>query len=188
MDNRSKILQVALELFTSKGYDGVGVQEIVDTAGITKPTLYHYFKSKEGLLKALLEEYFGRFLKRFQEAADYQRDLTLTLTNILKVSLEFYQGNPLFFRFQLALLAAAPESSAYKMTFQYFEALHEILEAVFKAATNEHGNMRGRHQLYAAIYFGFVNTYTGQVMTKKLAKSDQLIYQALHQFMYGIFS
>ena len=34
-----------------KGYDAVGVQEIVDTAGITKPTLYYYFGSKRACWK-----------------------------------------------------------------------------------------------------------------------------------------
>ena len=54
MDNRSKILSCALKLFSARGYDAVGVQEIVDAAGITKPTLYHYFGSKRGLLETLL--------------------------------------------------------------------------------------------------------------------------------------
>ena len=43
MDNRERILQCALELFYAKGYDAVGVQEIAQKAGITKPTLYYYF-------------------------------------------------------------------------------------------------------------------------------------------------
>ena len=55
-NNREKILLCAQRLFFEKGYDSVGVQEIVDTAGITKPTMYYYFKSKQGLLACLLEE------------------------------------------------------------------------------------------------------------------------------------
>ena len=39
MDNRDMLMQVALDLFYSKGYDAVGVQEIVDKSGVTKPTL-----------------------------------------------------------------------------------------------------------------------------------------------------
>ena len=50
MDNRERILQCALELFYAKGYDAVGVQEIAQKAGITKPTLYYYFGSKYGLI------------------------------------------------------------------------------------------------------------------------------------------
>ena len=53
MDNRSAILSNALRLFAARGYDAVGIQEIVDEAGITKPTLYHYFGSKQGLLESL---------------------------------------------------------------------------------------------------------------------------------------
>ena len=33
MDNRSRLLECALDLFTARGYDAVGVQEIVDAAG-----------------------------------------------------------------------------------------------------------------------------------------------------------
>ena len=55
MDNREAILSEALHLFYVRGYDAVGVQEIVDAAGVTKPTLYYYFGSKKGLLESLFE-------------------------------------------------------------------------------------------------------------------------------------
>ncbi len=64
MDNRSTLLKCALDLFAARGYDGVGVQEIVEAAGVTKPTLYHYFGSKQGLLQALLEEIRSALAKR----------------------------------------------------------------------------------------------------------------------------
>ena len=48
MDNREKILQCAEELFYSRGYDAAGVQEIVEMAGVTKPTLYYYFGRQAG--------------------------------------------------------------------------------------------------------------------------------------------
>ena len=54
MDNREAILNSALNLFWARGYDATGVQEIVDQAGITKPTLYYYFGSKQGLLQEIL--------------------------------------------------------------------------------------------------------------------------------------
>ena len=54
MENKENILKCALDLFYAKGYDAVGVQEIAEKAGITKPTLYYYFGSKYGLLETLL--------------------------------------------------------------------------------------------------------------------------------------
>jgi TetR/AcrR family transcriptional regulator len=41
MENREILLDRALTLFSTRGYDAVGIQEIVDSAGVTKPTLYH---------------------------------------------------------------------------------------------------------------------------------------------------
>src|SRR5215471_7252303 len=48
------ISRVAARLFAARGYDATSVREIVEAAGVAKPTLYYYFKSKEGLASALL--------------------------------------------------------------------------------------------------------------------------------------
>jgi AcrR family transcriptional regulator len=48
-------LQSAAEIFDRKGYATASVREIVEHAGVTKPVLYYYFGSKEGLLLAILE-------------------------------------------------------------------------------------------------------------------------------------
>lgn len=69
MDNKELILKSALDLFYAKGYDAVGVQEIVDKAGISKPTLYYYFGSKLGLLQNLLETGYQEFESRLIDIA-----------------------------------------------------------------------------------------------------------------------
>ena len=63
MDNKEKILETALDLFYAKGYDAVGVQEIAEKSGVTKPTLYHYYGSKYGLLESLIKTYYEEFEK-----------------------------------------------------------------------------------------------------------------------------
>ena len=50
-----RILQGALELFSAKGYEATSVREICEAAGITKPTLYHFYGSKEGVYRALVD-------------------------------------------------------------------------------------------------------------------------------------
>ncbi|MGN1423019.1 MAG: TetR/AcrR family transcriptional regulator [Oscillospiraceae bacterium] len=52
---RDRILDSALELFSEKGYDGVGVDLIAENAGIKGPSLYKHFKGKEDILNALIE-------------------------------------------------------------------------------------------------------------------------------------
>ncbi len=63
---RARLLRAAADVFDRKGYAAASVREIVEQAGATKPVLYYYFGSKEGLLLAILEE--GS--RQFQAALD----------------------------------------------------------------------------------------------------------------------
>jgi AcrR family transcriptional regulator len=59
---RERILDIALELFTSQGYDKTSLREIADRLGFTKAAIYYHFASKGDILMALhlrLHE-FGR--------------------------------------------------------------------------------------------------------------------------------
>ena len=52
---REKLHSAAARVFARKGYATATVREIVEMAGVTKPALYYYFGSKEGVYKAILE-------------------------------------------------------------------------------------------------------------------------------------
>lgn len=52
-DLKARLLLAALSHFASKGYDGVQVKEVAQEAGVSKPTLYYHFGSKEGLFRQL---------------------------------------------------------------------------------------------------------------------------------------
>ena len=56
-----RILATALDLFAIKGYDATSVREICEAAGITKPTLYHFFGSKDGVFQALVRTGFQQY-------------------------------------------------------------------------------------------------------------------------------
>lgn len=52
---RNEILDVAQQLVTTRGYEQMAIQDILNELQIAKGTLYHYFDSKQALLEALLE-------------------------------------------------------------------------------------------------------------------------------------
>lgn len=54
--SQDRILREALALFSSRGYDATSVREICAAAEITKPTLYHFYGSKEGVYRALVDD------------------------------------------------------------------------------------------------------------------------------------
>jgi AcrR family transcriptional regulator len=188
MDNRSTLLTCALQLFTARGYDAVGVQEIVEAAGITKPTLYHYFGSKRGLLDSLLEQEFTPLYQAVQQAATYHGDLPLTLEKVVRAYFEFAKDHRTFYRLQLALWYTPVESEAFQAVAPWNKRLYQEIARMFAQAAEQHGNMRGRQRAYAATFLGMINTYIGLVLNKHTELDDPLVYQAVHQFMYGIFS
>jgi TetR/AcrR family transcriptional regulator len=166
----------------------VGIQEIVEAAGVTKPTLYHYFGSKYGLLETLLAENFARLNRAVEQAADYRRDLPLTLTRLVKTYFDFAGENPEFYRLQLSMWFAAPASEPFKAVSKLNEKHYTLLVELFLKATEDHGNMAGRHRAYAVTFLGMVNNYISLWLNRLAELDEALVYQAVHQFMYGIFS
>jgi TetR/AcrR family transcriptional repressor of nem operon len=54
-DARERLVEEAARLFHSRSYEGVGVQELCEAAGINKGSFYHYFPSKDDLAAAVID-------------------------------------------------------------------------------------------------------------------------------------
>jgi AcrR family transcriptional regulator len=53
---REQIMEGAIRTFLQYGYEGTGMNQVADAAGVTKQTIYSYFGDKEGLFSAIIEE------------------------------------------------------------------------------------------------------------------------------------
>ena len=188
MGKREEMLAAALELFAAEGYENVGIQKIVVAVDVKKPTLYHYFGSKQGLLAALLEQHFDPFLDELKSLAVYRGDLTLTLETIVKTYFRFALSAPDLYRFALSLMYSSEQSEAWKTIYPYVERQYTILEEVFRHAEQDHGNMRGRSKRYAISFQGMINSYITTFFYGQLALGEESAYLACQQYMYGIFS
>jgi AcrR family transcriptional regulator len=70
---RDRILDTAYELFSQRGIRGVGVDEVVERAGVAKATLYRHFPSKDHLVLAFLDLREQRWTKDLIEAGAIRR-------------------------------------------------------------------------------------------------------------------
>ena len=67
-----QIIETAIELFAKDGFHATGIDTIVQQSGVTKKTLYTYFRSKEELILATLHHYASRFRNEFMRQVSKQ--------------------------------------------------------------------------------------------------------------------
>src|SRR5262249_2309410 len=98
------IARVAARLFAQNGYDATSVREIVDAAGVAKPTLYYYFRSKEGLAQALLTVPLADLVADVRKAVSTVEDPVVGLEHVIEAQYNFCREDPDRARFIYALL------------------------------------------------------------------------------------
>src|SRR3954470_19518463 len=63
-----RMLDAALEIFAARGFEAASMDEIAEATGITKPMLYSYFGSKEGLYLACIDRAGRPMIEAFRTA------------------------------------------------------------------------------------------------------------------------
>jgi AcrR family transcriptional regulator len=102
---RDAILQSALAAFAHQGYDGVGVREIAQTAGVTAVLVNRYFGSKERLFAAAVEAMFAASSLFGGDASTLAQRLAALV--VTKCGKDAHPSDPL-----LLLLRSAPNPRA----------------------------------------------------------------------------
>jgi AcrR family transcriptional regulator len=83
---KSQILNAAEDIFTKKGFDEARMNDIAEKTGLSKGTLYLYFKSKDDLIVAILDRIFQnefRQLENLQESESSASEAIWKLTNTI---------------------------------------------------------------------------------------------------------
>jgi TetR/AcrR family transcriptional regulator len=80
---REAILKAAIEVFARHGYAGSSIRAICQAAGVTKPVLYYYFRSKEHLYQELMIDCFSISLKTLLRASQSAGSLRQRLVRIV---------------------------------------------------------------------------------------------------------
>ena len=86
---RKELIFVAANLFASRGYYSVTVDDIGDAVGLTGPALYRHFTSKEALLVAVFDQVIDQLTNRFRELVSEAPDPATALLAIVRLHVEF---------------------------------------------------------------------------------------------------
>ena len=151
-DTKQKILDKALALFSSRGYDAVSVGEIAQAVGIKAPSLYNYFPSKQAIFDALVESV----------AAQYTRDTDQISIHVQNAP----QDIPVF--------TAITEDALYEKVRQIFEySLHnETIRRFRRMMTIEQFRSPELAALYSRRYVERVTEYHAGIFRSLIAAGE----------------
>lgn len=93
-DLAGHIVKVAARLFAERGYDATPVRLIVEEADVAKPTLYHYFGSKEGLARAVLTVPLARLVDSLRSLLETPLDPLVRVVAMADAYLCFTREDP----------------------------------------------------------------------------------------------
>lgn len=107
-ENRERILKAALDMFSRSGYRGTTLDEIASAAGMSKPNMLYYFRTKEELYRSVLQETLDDWLTPFAKL-DPDGDPSAELGAYISAKLAHARINPKASRlFANEILQGAP--------------------------------------------------------------------------------
>ena len=66
VNNKDKIFNVSVDLFSEHGYDGVSIRQIAREVGIKESSIYNHYPSKEAILDSILNYYIDKTFLTYQ--------------------------------------------------------------------------------------------------------------------------
>jgi AcrR family transcriptional regulator len=188
-ERKNQILDAATQVFMQKGFDKARMDDIVEQTGLSKGTLYWYFKSKYDIIISILDRIFLSALERLKSQ---QKDSKLSASQALwQFSEEAIQD----YKKMLSLMPVAYEFLALafrnkvvqKALKQYMDHYMEVLVPIIQRGI-ESGEFRPVDATEAAIAAGaiFEGTILLWVYDKDLVDPERHIRAGIKILLAGV--
>src|SRR5256714_5258063 len=136
-EREERMLDAALDVFTERGFDAASMDEIAAASGITKPMLYSYFGSKEGLYVACIDRAARPMIEALRVAVVAEEDPARRLWSGVRAYLGWVDENREWWaRFFLEASArgGAPAERVQELGRELGDTLAELFTGTARAA------------------------------------------------------
>jgi len=130
------ILQAALKVFGTLGYEETTISKIARAANLSEATIYEYFTSKEGVLFSLPDYYTAKEIKKMRDIEHYLHGAKAKMRALIQAYLEFYENNSLYSSVALLSLKGNRNFIKSKGYIAVREATHIVIE-IFEEGIKE---------------------------------------------------
>lgn len=132
LDAKQRILQAAAHLFAHRGYGSTSVREVVERAGVTKPTLYYWFENKEALYVECVHWKFDEIIPLIRNAVEgegtVQERLVRFIQHYVEKAMEDIDGVRLALTATNPSFEKRPEIDLLTFHSRYFAPLAALIE------------------------------------------------------------
>lgn len=177
-------MESALSLFSEKGYEGTSIREIIERAGVTRPVLYYYFKSKGALFTRLVETSFTDFVSYIDKVASDTDGCRERLKAVMRMAFNHAEKSPEMVRLVLQVIFLSREGDGWVrgLVKKRFGRLDDIMSAGIDSGEIAGGDP----ELLSIVFAGIMDMH---VMAKahipKGQLSDALADGLVDLFFYG---
>jgi AcrR family transcriptional regulator len=186
---RERLLESAKRLFSQRGYYATSVEDIVESAGLSKGAFYFYFKSKEELFKSLVEEMHLSIVKRLENFLERELPLEDALIEHAKVFLEdIYQNRHIaqIFLFQLVGTNEEFRELYYTKIAHWRELLAKMVDRAIQRGEITYKNAENTVNLYAGFLRMLVLEYVFREREPALERVKSLAQEGVKVLFRGL--
>jgi len=187
-DTKLQIFSTAARLFAEKGYNGVSMREISEQSNVSKPTIYYYFGSKEGIFRELLETGLKIGMDYSKKIAESTIPAKQKLVKIIQNRFRLSYEHPEFSKFFL-MIFLNPEDIPFVDDFKKQVRAHKkLLVNIFKEgiASGEFGagaNPELATEIFGAVTGHFIGL---QIKSKRKILTDKLAEEIVELLFKGL--
>ncbi len=182
-ERRHQVFNTAVPLFLKKGFQETSMREIAKAAGMGKSTLYDYFKTKEEILIAYVEDMIFDLTEEAKQITGQDLPATEKLHQVLHVYLDFLLGSKEFRVRLMGEVERLGPASQRRIQIQR-HAYQDLLCALVQQAIQE-GAFRPVNPLLAARTIMMLLTPAAYT-SRPTGTPEQMMDEALDIFYNGV--
>ncbi|MBR5181841.1 MAG: TetR/AcrR family transcriptional regulator [Clostridiales bacterium] len=148
--NTSAILMTAEELFESQGFEATTMDEIALKTGVTKPTVYAYFKNKQLIWDSIVCKHMELLLNDAVKAAEGKESFEKRYYKLCFDIADKFEAHPMFYKATLGKISMDLDHEIYKKIYEIGEQTNEAIAAFIKSGIEE-GVVRKDIDVYPAV-------------------------------------
>ncbi len=160
---KKDILEMAASLFSEKGYHEVKVDEIAEKVGLSKGTIYLYYKNKEALFYSIIIEKTDSLESQLKSAVQTQHSFIQSLEQFVHTYLTFFKDNESFFKITHSEKIHLSDEGHDRMKeygMKAFKTYLEIMVSLIKLGQRQKLIRKNDPEIFGKMLSGLLNSLT----------------------------